>query len=78
MPNMDGTGPDGKGPKSGRQMGKCEGSTPQGGRMGGYGARGGRGRCCGSGARGGFRRGMGRFQAQAGSCTAAQNEKGEG
>jgi uncharacterized protein len=26
MPNFDGTGPDGEGPKTGRQMGKCEGA----------------------------------------------------
>ena len=24
MPNKDGTGPEGKGPKTGRQMGNCE------------------------------------------------------
>lgn len=28
MPNMDGTGPAGKGAKTGRQRGKCEGATP--------------------------------------------------
>jgi len=28
MPNKDGTGPEGKGPKTGRQMGKCEGAKP--------------------------------------------------
>jgi len=26
MPNKDGTGPEGKGPKTGRQEGKCEGA----------------------------------------------------
>lgn len=26
MPNQDGTGPEGKGAKTGRQMGKCEGA----------------------------------------------------
>jgi hypothetical protein len=26
MPNKDGTGPEGKGPKTGRQMGNCEGA----------------------------------------------------
>ena len=26
MPNKDGTGPEGKGPKTGRQMGNCEGT----------------------------------------------------
>ena len=30
MPNKDGTGPEGKGPKTGRQMGKCEGAKPVG------------------------------------------------
>lgn len=28
MPNFDGTGPDGKGKKTGRQQGKCEGAEP--------------------------------------------------
>ena len=28
MPNMDKTGPQGKGPKTGRQEGSCEGSQP--------------------------------------------------
>jgi len=27
---MDKTGPEGKGPKTGRQMGKCENAQPQG------------------------------------------------
>ena len=44
MPNRDGTGPEGKGPKTGRQMGNCEGAVPQAGRGLGL----------------GFRRGMGR------------------
>ncbi len=26
MPNFDGKGPEGKGPKTGRQMGECEGA----------------------------------------------------
>lgn len=26
MPNKDGTGPEGKGPKTGRQLGNCEGA----------------------------------------------------
>jgi len=30
MPNKDGTGPTGKGPLTGRKMGKCEGAEPQG------------------------------------------------
>lgn len=30
MPNRDGTGPDGKGKKTGRQMGNCEGAEPTG------------------------------------------------
>lgn len=29
MPNFDGTGPQGKGPKTGQQSGKCEGAQPQ-------------------------------------------------
>lgn len=28
MPNKDGTGPEGKGPKTGRQMGNCEEKKP--------------------------------------------------
>lgn len=28
MPNQDGTGPEGKGPKTGRQMGKCQDAKP--------------------------------------------------
>ncbi|MFA5839004.1 MAG: DUF5320 domain-containing protein [Candidatus Paceibacterota bacterium] len=32
MPNNDGTGPLGKGPKTGRQMGNCEGAKPMTGR----------------------------------------------
>lgn len=28
MPNRDGTGPCGEGPKTGRQMGDCEGAKP--------------------------------------------------
>ena len=32
MPNKDGTGPDGKGPKTGRQQGNCDGAEPQQGR----------------------------------------------
>ena len=28
MPNKDKTGPEGKGPKTGRQMGDCEGAEP--------------------------------------------------
>jgi hypothetical protein len=30
MPNRDGTGPEGKGPKTGRQMGNCKGAQPIG------------------------------------------------
>lgn len=44
MPNQDGTGPNGQGPRSGRGMGNCEG---QGGR--GRGNRMGRGRGMGLG-----------------------------
>lgn len=29
MPNQDGTGPEGKGSKTGRQMGKCKDAEPQ-------------------------------------------------
>lgn len=32
MPNRDGTGPEGKGKKTGRQMGNCEGASPRSGR----------------------------------------------
>ena len=32
MPNRDKTGPEGKGPKTGRQMGECEGAEPVAGR----------------------------------------------
>lgn len=32
MPNKDKTGPEGKGPKTGRQMGDCEGAEPTSGR----------------------------------------------
>ena len=32
MPNRDGTGPEGKGPKTGRQMGDCEEVEPVVGR----------------------------------------------
>jgi hypothetical protein len=28
MPNKDGTGPEGKGPRTGRGAGNCEGATP--------------------------------------------------
>ncbi len=28
MPNKDGTGPEGKGPKTGRQKGNCKGAKP--------------------------------------------------
>jgi hypothetical protein len=31
MPNRDGTGPEGKGAKTGLQMGNCEGAEPAGG-----------------------------------------------
>ena len=49
MPNKDGTGPEGKGPKTGRQLGNCENTTPQNGR--GLGP-------CGQGLRRGFGRGL--------------------
>ena len=31
MPNKDGTGPEGKGAKTGRQMGNCKDAEPQSG-----------------------------------------------
>ena len=34
MPNKDGTGPNGKGPRTGRQMGDCDGAKPVAGRRG--------------------------------------------
>jgi len=34
MANKDGKGPQGKGPKTGRQEGDCEGAKPLGRRMG--------------------------------------------
>ena len=46
MPNKDGTGPEGKGPKTGRQMGNCKGAKPTERGLG----------PCGSG----MRRGLGR------------------
>lgn len=49
MPNRDKTGPEGKGPKTGRQMGECEGAEPVAGR-----GRGANGRGAGRGK--GFRR----------------------
>ena len=33
MLNFDGTGPEGKGPKTGMQKGKCQGATPKRGTM---------------------------------------------
>jgi len=43
MPNRDGTGPEGKGPRTGRQMGNCKGAKPNGNRLGrGLGIRAGR------------------------------------
>jgi hypothetical protein len=56
MANLDGTGPEGKGPKTGRQLGKCEGAEPRGlGR--GFGP-------CGCGARRGFGRRFNQIQKQ--------------
>lgn len=46
MPNRDGTGPEGKGPRTGRQMGDCEGAEPEEARPFKRGmGRGGRWRC---------------------------------
>jgi hypothetical protein len=44
MPNKDGTGPEGKGPRTGRQMGNCEGAVPAGRGLGPCGCGLGRGR----------------------------------
>jgi hypothetical protein len=45
MPNQDGTGPQGKGPMTGRGMGRCGGGQWRGKGMGkGFGRR--MGRCC--------------------------------
>jgi hypothetical protein len=44
MPNRDRTGPEGKGSKTGRQMGDCEGAEPVAGRGRGFGAGRGMGR----------------------------------
>jgi len=44
MPNRDGKGPDGKGPRTGRQMGDCEDAEPVVGRGRGCGAGRGQGR----------------------------------
>ena len=49
MSNQDGTGPEGKGPKTGRQMGKCKGAKPIAGRRLGLGRGLGRGRGAGRG-----------------------------
>lgn len=43
MPNKDKTGPEGKGPKTGRQMGNCDGAEPQVEQGRGMGRRAGRG-----------------------------------
>ncbi len=56
MPNKDGTGPQGKGPKTGRQEGNCEGAQPIRGQGIGQGQGNGQGQGIGQG-RG---RGMGR------------------
>ena len=45
MPNFDGKGPDGKGPLTGRKLGKCGGATPSARGVGrGRGSNAGRGR----------------------------------
>ncbi|MFP4567853.1 MAG: DUF5320 domain-containing protein [Candidatus Woesearchaeota archaeon] len=46
MPNKDGTGPEGKGSRTGREMGNCKDANPRGC---GYGS--GRGVKCGEGRR---------------------------
>ncbi len=57
MPGMDGTGPGGAGPKTGRQMGKCDEAQPSGNGIGpcGRGMQRGMGRCMGFGRGYGFR-----------------------
>jgi hypothetical protein len=47
MPNRDGTGPEGKGPKTGRQMGDCEDAKPVAGKRLGSGRGLGRGKGAG-------------------------------
>lgn len=49
MPERDKTGPNGSGPKTGRQLGNCEGATPTVGQGFCYGMRRGFGRGCGRG-----------------------------
>ena len=49
MPNRDGTGPEGKGPRTGRQMGNCEGAAGRGLGPRGLGLRRGLGRGMGRG-----------------------------
>jgi len=44
MPRKDGTGPDGKGPKTGRGLGPCGGGTRSGAPSGPAGRKGGGGR----------------------------------
>ena len=64
MPNLDGTGPNGNGPKTGGQMGDCPGAAPQDkpfdGRGMGQGGRGQGRQGLGSRIRQGFRRRFGR------------------
>ena len=50
MPNRDGTGPEGKGARTGRKMGNCQGAVAAGRGLG----------PCGLGLRKGLGRGMGR------------------
>lgn len=57
MPNFDGTGPAGKGPKTGSQMGDCEDAKPQTRPCDGRGERKGRGRGAKRGFWSRFRRG---------------------
>ena len=49
MPNRDKTGPEGRGPRTGRQMGDCDRTEPIFGRGAGYGNGRGMGRGRGSG-----------------------------
>lgn len=50
MPRRDGSGPSGKGPRTGRGLGSCQGATAEGRRQGGGGMGRGRGRGFGGGA----------------------------
>jgi hypothetical protein len=67
MPNKDKTGPEGKGPRTGRQMGNCDNAQPIVGRGRGFGP-------CGCGMRRGCGRGFG-FRNQANSANAQETKE---